>query len=280
VRDWLEHPPPAPAPPPVRQGFMTMTGAKSILLKKGNRLKPLRGDLQMHTSWSDGEGTIVEMAAAAVLRGYQYIALTDHTAGLTIAHGMDESRIEAQKREVESVNAALKENGVPLTVLHAVEMNLSETGAGDVRPAVLKKLDLVLGSFHTGLTSRRDQTARYLSALRNPHVHILGHPQTRRWNKRPGLEADWPRVFAEAAKLGKAVEVDGYVERQDLQPSLLQIAKEEGALISLGSDAHRPAQLDYITFALAAIVQARVPLKRVLNFWDRDALLQWAKAHQ
>ena len=216
---------------------MTMAEANAILLEQGKRLKPLRGDLQMHTTWSDGAGTIVEMAAAAVLRGYRYIALTDHTAGLTVAHGMDESRIEAQGREVASVNAALQENGVPLTVLHSVEMNLSDSGAGDVSAAVLRKLDLVLGSFHTGLTSRRDQTARYLSALRNPHVHILGHPQTRRWNKRRGFEADWPRVFAEAAKLGKAVEVDGYVERQDLQPSLLRIAKEEGALISLGSDA-------------------------------------------
>ena len=87
-------------------------------------------------------------------------------------------------------------------------------------------------------------------------------------------------MFAEAAKLGKAVEVDGYVERQDLQPSLLQIAKEEGALISLGSDAHRPEQLEYITFALAAIVQAKIPLKRVLNFWDKDTLLKWARGHR
>jgi DNA polymerase (family 10) len=95
-----------------------------------------------------------------------------------------------------------------------------------------------------------------------------------------GFDADWPRVFAEAAKLGKAVEVDGYAERQDLQPGLLEIAKKEGALISLGSDAHRPEQLEYITFALAAVLQARIPFKRILNFWDAGALVKWAKARE
>ena len=254
---------------------MTMAEANAIVARHPRRLKTLQGDLQMHTNWSDGTCTIVEMAAAAVERGYRYIALTDHTASLTVANGMNERRVESQGREIAQVNAALSENRVPFTVLHGVELNLSASGAGDIRASALKKLDLVLGSFHTALNSRHDETSRYLAALRNRHVHILGHPQTRRWNKRVGLDADWPRVFAEAAKLGKAVEVDGYAERQDLRQSLLEMARKEGTLISLGSDAHRPEQLEYITLSLAAILKARIPPARVLNFWSLEALREW-----
>ncbi|QIF02872.1 PHP domain-containing protein [Roseimicrobium sp. ORNL1] len=276
VEGWLDAPPQITAPAKVRQDFMTMAEAKAVLHKHRRRSAGLKGDLQMHTKWSDGSGTILEMTAAAVERGYEYIALTDHTAGLTIANGMDERQVEAQGAEIDRVNEALQKNGVRFTVLHAVELNLSESGAGDLRPGALKKLDLVLGSFHSGLNTKRDQTSRYLAALRNPHVHILGHPQTRRWNKRLGLEADWPRVFAEAARLGKAIEVDGYAERQDLRQSLLKIAKAEGCFISLGSDAHRAEQLDYITFSLASIFTAGIPLARVLNFWDARQVLKWA----
>lgn len=276
VRDWLDNPPPVPRPHPTREGFMTMAEARKVVSKRSGWLKRLRGDLQMHTTWSDGVASILEMAAAAVERGYEYIAITDHTAGLTVANGMDEGRLQAQAEEIASVNAALSHNGLSCRVLHAVEMNLSETGSGDMCARALKRLDLVLGSFHSGLGSRWDQTARYLAALRNPHVHILGHPQTRRWGRRMGLDADWPRVFATAAQLGKAVEIDGYMERQDLRASLIAVAKKEGALISLGSDAHRPGQLDYITFALAAAAQARIPKERIINFWDVKCLRAWA----
>jgi histidinol phosphatase-like PHP family hydrolase len=281
VMRWLEAPPTSvPIPPKSRQEFLTMARAKAVLAKHGRKAQALNGDLQMHSQWSDGSDTIVQMAAAAIERGYSYIAMTDHTAGLTVAHGMDETRVAAQAREIAQVNGALEGHAIDFTVLHAVEMNLSDTGTGDVKPSTLKKLDLVLGSFHSGLSATRDQTSRYLAALRNPHVHILGHPQTRRWNKRPGLQADWSRVFAEAARLGKAVEVDGYAERQDLRLSLLKIAKTEGALISLGSDAHRQAQLAYMDFALASVFLAGIPTSRVLNFWPAEKLVKWAAEHR
>jgi DNA polymerase (family 10) len=106
--------------------------------------------------------------------------------------------------------------------------------------AALRKLDLVLGSFHSSLSTTEDQTERYLAAVRNPHLHVLGHSRGRIYNYRLGLSADWPRVFAEAAHLDRAVEIDSYPDRQDLNLALLKLAKKEGVRISLGTDAHHP----------------------------------------
>src|SRR5213078_3594267 len=132
--------------------------------------------------------------------------------------------------------------GHRIRVLRSVELNINPRGEGDMEPAALGRLDLVLGSFHSALRRSEDQTDRYLAALRNPSIQILGHPQCRVFGYRLGLTADWSRVFAEAARLDKAVEIDGYADRQDLRVSLLKIARREGARISLGTDAHHPWQ--------------------------------------
>ncbi len=133
-------------------------------------------------------------------------------------------------------------------------------------PESLAALDLVLGSFHSSLRIVEDQMDRYLAALRNPHIQILGHPRGRIYNFRIGLRADWPRVFAEASRLDKALEVDCYPDRQDLNVSLLKIAREHGTRISLGTDAHHPWQLEFIELGLAAVLRAKLPPQRIVNF--------------
>jgi len=168
----------------------------------------------MHTHWSDGSGSITEMARAGLERGYEYIAITDHSKGLKIAGGIDELALARQGDEIDSWNKANQRTS--FRVLRSIEVNLSPQGEGDMDPAALKRLDLVLGSFHSALRKKEDQTDRYLAALRNPEIQILGHPRGRIYNFRFGLKADWPRVFAEAAKRNKAVEVDCYPDRQDL----------------------------------------------------------------
>ena len=139
----------------------------------------------------------------------------------------------------------------------------------------LAKLDLLLGSFHSSLRTKEDQTSRYLAALRNPEVHILGHPRGRVYNFRLGLTADWPRVFAEATKLDKALEIDCYPDRQDLNVALLKIARREGTRISLGTDAHHPWQLEFIELGLAAALLAKIPPDRILNFMPLEGLGEW-----
>ncbi len=272
---WIESPP-ALEIPATRKEFMTLAQARKVLAKNPSWAKQLKGDLQMHTEWSDGSGTVADMAEAALARGYQYIAITDHTQGLKIAGGLDEQRLQKQGQEITALNRSLKKRG--FTVLKSAEVNLSTTGGGDMSPASLKKLDVVLGCFHSSLRSTEDQTDRYLGGLRNPSIHILGHPQTRVYDKRAGLNADWARVFGEAARLDKAVEIDGYADRQDLKVSLLKIARKEGVRISLGTDAHSPSQLAFMELSLAAACLAKIPAERILNFMAVADLLAWVKA--
>jgi histidinol phosphatase-like PHP family hydrolase len=273
IRDWIEAGTPAPAPPPLRHDFLTFTEARAILSRDAAWGAALRGDLQTHTLWSDGTASVAEMADTARARGHAYLAITDHTKSLRIAGGLDENDLLAQEREIEAVNASL--NG-QLRLLRAAEMNLTPAGAGDMAPEALARLDLVLGAFHSALRRTEDQTDRYLAALRNPAVHVLAHPRGRIYNFRLGLSADWPRVFALAAELDKAVEIDAYPDRQDLNLELLAHARAAGVRISLGSDAHHPSELGAIAFGLAAARQAGIAPDRILNFLPAEDLLAWA----
>ena len=276
IAGWMKSPPSEP-PNPESLEFLTMSRAKRVLAENPRWSGKLNGDLHMHTDWSDGSATVYEMARAACERGYEYIGITDHTKGLKIVRGLDESRLDAQGQEIRVVNESLRSDGLHLEVLRSAEVNLSVDGAVDVEPAVLNKLDVVLGSFHSALRKREIQTARYVAALRNPAIQILGHPQGRIYNYRAGLEAEWARVFAEAARLDKAVEIDGYADRQDLKISLLKIAKREGVRISLGTDAHHPWQLIFMNFSLAAACLAKIRPDRIINFLSARDLNAWVQ---
>ena len=223
IRSWFAKAQrPVKSVPALRQDFISMAEARHLLARRPSWSEKLRGDLQMHSRWSDGSATIAEMADAAKARSYAYIAITDHSKGLKIAGGIDERALKRQGMEIAKVNVALSKAGAHLRVLRSIEMNLNPRGEGDMSPDCLLGLDIVLGSFHSALRKTEDQTERYLAALRNPHVHILGHPRGRIYNFRVGLKADWPRVFAEAARLDKALEIDCYPDRQDLNVKTTQ----------------------------------------------------------
>ena len=274
IRRWLEDPPAIPPRPAIRKQFLTITEAKAALSRKPDWLPSVRGDLQMHTTWSDGDASIADMAEAAAARRYEYIAITDHTKGLKIAGGINEEQLRQQAREIDEVNDGFRHKG--LTVLRSAELNINPSGQEDMEADALAELDLVLGCFHSSLRTKEDQTPRYLAALRNPHIHILGHPRGRVYNYRLGLGADWPRVFDEAANLDKAVEIDGYPDRQDLNVDLLKIAKRSGCRISLGTDSHGKEQLRFMEYSAAAALIAGIPRDRILNFLSREELLNWA----
>ena len=280
IQTWIDKPSPrTKRAPAIRRDFISMAQARRLLASQSKWRTNLRGDLQMHTRWSDGSGTIAEMADAATNRSYEFIAITDHSKGLKIAGGIDERALNRQGREIAKVNMALSKSRTHLTVFRSIEMNLNPRGEGDMSPESLLTLDLVLGSFHSALRTTEDQTERYLAALRNGHVHILGHPRGRIYNFRSGLNADWPRVFAEAARLDKAVEIDCYPDRQDLNVELLKIAREHGTRISLGTDAHHRWQLEFIELGLAAALRAKIPADRILNFTPVLELKAWGATH-
>jgi histidinol phosphatase-like PHP family hydrolase len=276
IRHWIDKPPRSThRAPPTRRDFISLAKAREMLARKQAWAKNLRGDLQMHSRWSDGSGTIAEMADAASEKSFEYIAITDHSKGLKIAGGIDEHDLEKQGAEIAKLNTALRKSGRKLVVLRSIEMNLNRRGEGDMAPESLSGLDLVLGSFHSSLRIVEDQTDRYLAALRNSQIQILGHPRGRIYDFRLGLSAEWPRVFAEATRLDKALEVDCYPDRQDLNVSLLKIAREYGTRISLGTDAHHPWQLEFIELGLAAAMQAKIPAERIVNFMPIPHLKTW-----
>ncbi len=276
ILDWAnKRSKPIKKTPPIRRDFICLADARKLLARKPDWAKQLRGDLQMHSQWSDGSGTIAEMAEAATQRGHEYIAITDHSKRLKIAGGIDERALRKQGIEIAKINRLnSKTSGKPI-VLRSIEMNLNPRGQGDMDPRSLSALDLVLGSFHSSLRTKDDQTERYLVALRNPDIQILGHPRGRIYNYRLGLRADWARVFGEAARANKAVEIDCYPDRQDLNLALLKIAREEGTRISLGTDAHHPWQLEFIELGLAAALRAKIPAQRIVNFMPLDDLKRW-----
>ena len=276
IRRWIDDPPDIPAPPEIRSHFLTVTEARAALAKQPAWSAEVKGDLQMHTQWSDGSGTVEEMARAAAERGYEYIGITDHSKGLKIAGGINEEQLQQQGEEISAVDARLRSEGKSVRVLRSVELNLNPKGEGDMESESLKSLDLVLGCFHSALRKKEDQTDRYLAALRNPDIQILGHPRGRIYNFRLGLTADWSQVFNLAAELDKAVEIDAYPDRQDLSLDLLKLAQKSGCRISLGTDSHDPLQMRFMEYALAAALLAGIKREHILNFMRVDELLNWS----
>jgi putative hydrolase len=275
VKRWLDNPPEVPQAPEIRRGFRTLLQARTILEANPAWRSGIKGDLQMHTRWSDGSASVAEMAQAAAEYGHEYIAITDHAKGLKIAGGINEQHLEAQGEEIVQVNESMTLGGKSFRVLRSIELNLNPAGEGDMDPKALAKLDIVLACFHSALRKKEDQTERYLAALRNPTIQILGHPRGRIYNFRIGLTADWRQIFDKAAELDKAIEIDCYPDRQDISPDLLKLAAKAGCRISLGTDSHGPSQLRFIELGLASALTAGIKRERILNFMSVPELKEW-----
>ncbi len=277
IQGWLEEPPDY-SPPPFRRNFLTTAQADAILKTNPGWARRYRGDLHMHTTWSDGAVSVQEMAEEGYARNFEYVAISDHAKGLRIAGGIDERELAEQGAEIDEVNKRFESDGREFRVLRCIELNLTPEGAGDFDAATIGQLEIVIGSFHSALRKTEDQTERYLAALNNPDINILGHPRGRIYNHRNGLIADWKTVFAETARLDKAMEIDCFADRQDLDIELLPLAREAGVKISIDTDAHRPAELDQIRLGLAAALLVQYPPELIVNFMPVTKLLQWAKA--
>lgn len=272
IEKWINDPPPPVDVPPLRRGFITMAEALRAL-EAAPEYRAARADLQVHTTWSDGDEPLAIMAGELQKRGYAFAAITDHSQGLKIAGGMDEETLQRQWIELAAVDASLE--GIELW--RGLEMNLSPQGEGDMDPAVLAELDVVLGTFHSELRKKEDQTERYLAAIANPTVDVFAHPVCRMYNRRVGLSADWPRVFAAAADAGMALEIDCTLYRQDLPVELLRIARDSGVWFSMGTDAHAIGELDYMPIGLGAAAIAGVSPERILTFRPPSEVREWVR---
>jgi histidinol phosphatase-like PHP family hydrolase len=277
IAGWIDDPPEIPEPPASRRDFITLADVLATLDAHPGARGRLRGDLQMHTVYSDGLATVEQMANIADAFGYEYIAITDHSAGQRVPRGMDEEAITRQAAEIEATNESLRDQGSKLRVLHAIEMNLYPDGSGALDGDALRPFELVVGSFHSQLRADEDQTERYIAALENPHVDIVGHPRGRMYNRRGGLQADWDAVFGAAVELDKAFEINANPARQDLQLELLEVARAKGVRLSIGTDSHSIPELDFVVFSLASAIKARIPRDRILNFSTCEELLEWRR---
>lgn len=277
MHGWLDDPPPVPEPDETRRGFLTFAEVRSVLDAEPAWESTPCADLQMHTTFSDGGLPLAEMVELARSLGRPYVAVTDHSQALTIARGMTPEELAEQGSAIDALNRGYAAAGDPFRVLRSIEADLFVDGSVDME-GPLAGLDLVLGAFHSQLRSKTDQTERYLAALANPRVHVLAHPKARMYGRRVGLEADWRRVFAEAARIGKALELDATPARQDLNVELATLAREEGVQwFSIGTDAHSAVELEFLPFGLATAALAGIPRERILNFWPADEVVAWAR---
>lgn len=251
--------------------YLAMLDARQAVAER--RLPPVLGDLQNHTTWSDGRASPRALVRAAQNLGYDYIAVTDHSAGLPIARGMTPERMRRQ-------HAALERMARPLgiRVLRGIETNILPAGELDVGSDDLRDAELVVASCHSLLRRPEDQTARLVAAVRHPQVHILGHPRGRLFGTPRGLRAGWDEVFAAAAEAGTAIEINASVDRQDIDFLLAARAIRAGCWISLGTDSHALEELAWMDIARGHLALAGSTAPLVLNHLRREQLADWLQA--
>ena len=259
----------------LRRHFLSRAEVRRILSDSnfpGPAREQYRGDLQMHSEWSDGSPTVQEIAEACVERGYQYAAVTDHSYGLKIAGGISMAEAAEQRRAIDQVNARCVSQ---FRLLQGIEANIDAVGRLDLTDEEAATFDVVLAAPHSRLRRNEDQTDRMLAAIQHPAVRILAHPRGRITGSRAGVIADWDAVFAAAALRGVAIEIDGDPARQDLDYTLARLALEAGCVFALDSDAHTTTQLSYAETALAHARLAGIPATDIVNCWPLDQLLAW-----
>lgn len=244
---------------------------------KGSELvAQLKGDLHVHSLWSDGGAEIDVMARAARALGHEYMALTDHSPRLTVANGLSRERLLQQL----DVVAALNQELAPFRILTGIEVDILEDGTLDQTDDILERLDVVVASVHSKLRmAKREMTPRMIAAIANPHTDVLGHCTGRyvTGRGRPQSEFDAELVFAACERFGVAVEINSRPERLDPPNDLLKLAVEMRCRFAIDTDAHAPGQLEWQPYGADKAAEAGVTIDRVVNSWPADELVAWTR---
>lgn len=230
-------------------------------------------DLHMHTTWSDGTLSVLDMARAARDRGLKAVVITDHSVSLGVANGLSVERLRQQAAEIRAADVAL---GPEFRVLHGTEMEIRADGSLDYPDEVLAELDIVIASLHTGLSQPREQvTQRLLNAIHNPNVDIIGHPTGRLLPDRPGADLDMDAVIAAAAATGTILEINANPARLDLRDVHARQARDEGVKIAINTDAHRAEEFDLLHYGVATAQRGWLTSADVVNTWPINELLNY-----
>jgi histidinol phosphatase-like PHP family hydrolase len=259
----------------LRQHFLSRAAVREILSRRGTpSRKKYRGDFQMHSVWSDGAETLESITEACLARGERCAGITDHSYGLPIAGGMTMEQVSQQHAAIDRLN---EQYGGRFRIFKGIEANIRADGTVDMEPHELRRFEFVVASPHSLLRKSIDQTDRMVGAVSQPGVCILGHPMGRRYNVRPGVSADWDRVFAVAGHRQVAIEIDGSWDRQDVPYALAERALQFGCIFALDSDAHSNPELEFADIAIAHARLAGIPEERIVNYWGEEKFLDWAK---
>ncbi len=262
-------------PPELREDRGEIEAALDSRLPDLIEMEDLRGDLQFHTTRSDGRQSLLEMAQAARARGLEYALVTDHSHSLGVAGGLNVEDLREQRAEIDEINQQL-EGG--FQVLAGVEVEVLADGALDLPDEVLAELDLVVAAVHTGLQQSREQvTERMLAAIRNPHVDVIAHPTGRLIEEREGADLDMEAIFHAAAEMCTALEVNAHPSRLDLRDGHVRRALELGVKLAISSDAHNVNGFDVLPFGVATARRGWARAADVINAWDVERLLAWSE---
>jgi len=260
--------------PEMRENRGEIRAALAGQLPKLVGYEEIKGDLQMHTTWSDGAHSIREMALTSKKLGHQYILITDHTGELRIAGGMSEKTILKQMAEIDRVNKSLS----GIKVFKGAEVNIRKDGTLDIKDEILAKLDIVLASVHSNFKmTKADMTKRVCRAMANPHVDILSHPTGRVIQRREGYQLDLEQVFKTAQKTNTALEINAYPDRLDLNDVNAKKAIQAGNKLTIGTDAHAKTQLEHIELGIAVARRGWATKKDILNTKSAQELCKFFK---
>ncbi|MER5318521.1 DNA polymerase/3'-5' exonuclease PolX [Streptosporangium roseum] len=256
-------------PPPLREDGGEITAALRGELPALVTLDDIRGDLHTHTDLTDGIASLEDMVAAARARGHSYYAVTDHAPDLAMQRMTLDKALEQRERL-----HRLQASHPDMRLLHGTELNIAPDGSVDWPAEVLAGFDVCVASVHSHFTqSREEMTRRFIAACENPHVHIIGHPTTRKIGGRPPVDADWEAVFRAAARTGTAMEIDSFPDRSDLPSDLARLARHHGVKFSIDSDAHAVPHLDNQRFGIGIAQRAWLTADDVINTWPLERLL-------
>lgn len=264
-------------PPELREDTGEIDAALHGKLPDLLTLGDIKGDLHVHTNWSDGSHDLETVVEAAKKKGYEYIAITDHTKGLGVARGLDEKRLAEETRLIDETNKKLS----GFKILKGTEIDIRSDGRLDLSDGALDGLDIVVASIHSGFKQTQEQiTKRLLSAIRNPLVSVIAHPTGRLIGERDAYAVDMEAVLKEAAQYGVAMEINCYPLRLDLNDLHIKMAKQFGVQLVISTDMHVTSQLDFMTYGVSLARRGWVEKKDVLNALEYEELMRRLKTRR
>lgn len=264
-------------PPELRENKGEIEAARNNRLPKLVRYNDLKGDLQVHTNWTDGNNTIVEMAEAASGTGLEYIAITDHSRTLGIAGGLNKQKLEEQKREIENATHKMGDNK-RINILSGVEVNILKDGSLDLENNILREFDIVGAAVHSHFSlSKEEQTKRLITAMYNPHVDIIFHPTCRIIQERPPLDIEFDKIMDVSKETKTILEIDSSPERLDLQDEYVRLAVDNGCTLIIDSDAHDKSHFRFLNLGLSQARRGWAERKDIVNTLPLDRFLKSLK---